>query len=609
MQKLIRLTKKYHYLIVAGLLGLMFGLGVTSMAHDSAIADEVAHIPAAYSYLHFGDYRLNPEHPPLIKDLAAAPLQFLPLSFPTTTTAWTKDVNNQWIVGRHFLYYDGNNASQILFYSRLPILILAIVFGAVFYEVARRKFGVAVGLLSVFFYSLDPNILAHARYVTTDIGAAATIFIAIVCFVNFMQKPNYKTGSLAAIFLAIAELSKFSAVLLPPLYAFLVLVAVVSWSKGSWVSRLRQYGWGLLAVGSAALVLVWLYYIANTIHMSAETQQHLVTGVGLHDWKLAIITRIASYNHLPGAIAFTQYVLGILMVLGRVAGGNTTFFLGKVSNQSFLWYFPVTFMLKTPLAMLVLITICVASAVVGSFRKPFADLRPRLQAFCQHHFLRLAAVSFIALYIVFSMSGNLDLGIRHLMPIFPFVFLLVAYEVVYLGRKLSARQRILPGIVLALLMGYLAYANFSVYPSYIAYFNELIGSPNNASKYLSDSNVDWGQDLLRLQDYIAKHHIAHIAVDYFGGDEPQYRFCDRRYSADGTLIRDATGFDCSHSPYLLWDASKGIYAGQYMAVSETDLMSDLYINPHPKGNVGYARLRAMKPVAQVGHSIYVYKLH
>jgi len=133
------LLTKYEKLVVGLLLGLMLLLGIFSMREDSAIVDEVAHIPAGYSYLKFLDYRLNPEHPPLIKDIAALPLLLMKLKFPSEITAWTTEPNGQWEVGWNFIYHLGNNADKIIFYSRLPILVLSLIFGYVSVSVHSTK--------------------------------------------------------------------------------------------------------------------------------------------------------------------------------------------------------------------------------------------------------------------------------------------------------------------------------------------------------------------------------------------------------------------------------------------------------------------------------------
>lgn len=607
--KLILLIKRYQWFIVAFLLGIMLGLGVNSMAHDSAIVDEVAHIPAGYSYLKYQYYRLNPEHPPLIKVLAGAPLQFMKLSFPLKNPTWTTDVNGQWEAGWHFLYHDGNNAARIIFYARLPILILAIVFGFFLYRFCRQRFGVAVGLLALFFYALCPNIIAHARLVTTDLGAMAFITIAIFTYVKFLEKPSFKTGAWATIGFALAQLAKFSAVMLVPLYLIMIAVAVVAWkSYGNWKKRLWVYGSGLVILGLSSLVLIWLAYLPLTWHMPTDVQQRLVAGSLHSGWKQQLALKLVSYNHIFGIKALTQYILGVLMVFGRVVGGNTTYFLGHVSNQSFIWYFPFTYLIKTPISLLLLIIISIGVAIFRYLHKSPRKVWDNFKYFAQNHFMRLTAIIFIGLYVYTSISGNLNLGIRHLLPIFPFIFLLVAYEIVSILRSLTIKK-VWSMIVIFIFMIYYAFASFSIFPSYIAYANELIGGPTNFSKYVTDSSVDWGQDLLRLQDYVKEHHIAHIAVDYFGGGEPKYYFCVRKYDTSGYLIKNSNGYDCSKSPYIEWHADRGIYPGQYMAVSETFLMNDLYYSPHRPNQTGYDQLRKMTPIAKIGYSIYVYKLY
>src|SRR6266403_3162455 len=238
----------WHMYIAAAMLMVMFGLGVSSMAGNSAIVDEVAHIPSAYSYLHYGDYRLNPEHPPLMKDLAGLPLQFMHVKFPDDKPAWTTNVNGQWDTGWDFLYRMGNNADAILMWSRLPIFALAIGFGAFLYWFARRKWGTAVALITLFFYTLSPNLLAHSTVVTTDLGASVFIFLAIVTFARFADKPTRDNVLLLSLALAGAQVAKFSSALLYPLLAVITLGLVwLAKNPGTAKERLKTYTGGFLA--------------------------------------------------------------------------------------------------------------------------------------------------------------------------------------------------------------------------------------------------------------------------------------------------------------------------------------------------------------------------
>ena len=145
------------------MLGLMFALLFVSAWNDSAIMDELAHLPAAYSYVKLKDMRLNPEHPPLIKDLAGLPLLFLNLKFPTDTPYWKDGVNGQWAQGAVFLYESGNDPDKILRLARLPVMLLAILFGWLLFLWVRSLYGSKVAFLTLFFYVLAPTFLAHSR--------------------------------------------------------------------------------------------------------------------------------------------------------------------------------------------------------------------------------------------------------------------------------------------------------------------------------------------------------------------------------------------------------------------------------------------------------------
>lgn len=269
--------EQHYRLVVVLLLLLMATLGLSSMAGDSGIVDEVAHIPAGYSYLKYGDYRLNPEHPPLLKDLAAFPLLLLDLKFPLTIPAWTTESNGQWETGWNFIYHIGNDADKILFWSRLPILLLALLFGYILYRFAKKRYGLRVALLTLFLFTLSPNLLAHSRLVTTDLGIAAFMFFAFYFFFEFLEKPSRKSLAWATLFFALMQLAKFSAVIIYPFFGLLALIAVVTWqSPPTWQQRFKVYIGGLLLIFLASFLLVWIVYIPHTWNMPLEVQDKLI---------------------------------------------------------------------------------------------------------------------------------------------------------------------------------------------------------------------------------------------------------------------------------------------------------------------------------------------
>jgi Dolichyl-phosphate-mannose-protein mannosyltransferase len=604
---LVDFGRRWHWCTAGALLVVMFSLGISSMANDSATVDEVAHIPAAYSYLHYGDYRLNPEHPPLIKDLAGLPLQFLNLRFPDNEAAWTTQVNGQSDSGWSFIYHIGNDAQSILFWARLPILLLAVSFGVVLYRFALRRWGKAVALLTLLFYALSPNIIAHAHYVTTDLGASVFMFLALMGYIRFTERPNGQNLFLLSLCLAGAQLVKFSSIVLYPILLLVTIGVVIAYRQPqSWITRARLYVGGLVAASALSVIWVWIYYIPHVRHMPGYVQERLISG-SLNGRTAGIANDLIALSQHVTLKPLVQYLLGLAMVYGRVTGGSVTYFNGEVSNQSFRLYFPELFIIKTQVAFLILGLIALSLLLIRIYRRGW---RQEIGATIREHLALCTLGCFAVCYFAISVAGNLNLGIRHILPIFAPLFILVAVATVSLARKLAGtRWRAASVCTLATLLGWYAVATFWIYPAFTAYFNELIGGPANAYKYVSDSGVDWGQDLVRLKQYVDSHpEINHLTLDYFGGGDARYYFCKRAHDGRGQLIATTEGYDCTDSIYESWHPQNGPYPGQYIAVSETFLENDLWYSAQ-RGDKGYERLRNMQPVAEIGYSIYLFKLY
>ena len=201
------LTNRVTNIIAFLLLIFMFVLAVFSMKDDSVTMDELAHLPAGYSYLTQKDMRLNPEHPPLMKDLAAIPLLFIKnINFPSEIGAWKEDVNGQWAFGFNFLYQSGNPVDKMIFWGRIPMILILILLGFYIFKWTKELFGQKTALLALFLFSFSPTFLAHGRLVTTDVGAAAGVFIATYYFIKAFQQPIKKNIILAGIAFGLAEL-------------------------------------------------------------------------------------------------------------------------------------------------------------------------------------------------------------------------------------------------------------------------------------------------------------------------------------------------------------------------------------------------------------------
>ncbi len=590
--------KKHAWFFVTIMLGAFFLLSLSLARQESATYDERAHIPAAYTYVDRSDMRLNPEHPPLLKDLAGAPLLFLGLSFPYNHPDWEKSgINGQWSLGTAFLYGSGNDADSIIFWSRLPIILVAVLLGFLIYRFTKELAGTVAGLFALLLYVADPNVIAHSHYVTTDIGIAASIFASFYFFVRFLRNPNWKNVLLSGIFLGIAELTKFSAVLLFPIFGlFAVLYAITRPAQQG-----SNFGKRLLTVlayvgrytGSVAVafMLIYVVYAANTVTMPGEKL------VAVADIKLGQQNAYAQFAHAlvettsHSAVLkpLSAYFLGVGMVFERVGGGNVYYFLGTVGSDATPWYFPIIFFLKeTPLLLgLLLMTTCYTLFRIG---KAFSKTSIRsLAGFIAHsfqsHITQYLMGFFIVFYAYISITGNLNIGFRHLFPILPFLFVLISKTVFDFIRRQDFHGERTSRIMLGIAALSVAAVPILSYPSYLSYFNGIAGGTKNGYMVATDSNYDWGQDMKRLRDFVDRNGIEKIRVDYFGGAEPAYYLGDR---------------------YVPWYDQRAPEPGWY-AISALFYQESLY-RKNPDGKPTYGWLSAYAPVARAGDSIFIYHI-
>jgi 4-amino-4-deoxy-L-arabinose transferase-like glycosyltransferase len=613
------------------MLAFMFILMFFSSWNDSATMDELAHIPAGYSYLTQRDYRLNPEHPPLIKDLAAVPLLFLNLKFPTDANAWKNDINGQWDMGRIFLYESGNNADQILHFSRFPIMLLAILFGWLLFEWVRKIYGDKVALLTLFFFSFSPTFIAHSRYVTTDLGAAFGFFIGIVAFVNFLQRQNKKNLVIAGIIFGVAEMLKFSVVLLAPLYVVFGILWVIleNYHEPKKIIResLKMLG-KILIIGLIGLILITIVYQFHIWNYPPERQVADTVFI-LNSFGFRPAANLAVWMaDKPVFRALGQYFLGILMVLQRSAGGNTAYFMGDVSSTSWHFYFPFLYFLKEHLAFHIFTLIAIIFSIVNIIKARRGNLVAVL-GWCRDNFVLTAGIIFIAVYWAQAISSNLNIGIRHVLPTFPFIYLLVSRQIIrwlrtpnldnpqtlmeWIKDAIQTLMRSLKKYLVAVILGiWIILATFITFPYYLSYYNELAGGTPYGYKIAADSNYDWGQDLKRLVKFVDDNKIEKIAIDYFGGGNVQYYLGDCSENSHGRVrISRAQSASERFSCAEPWWSSKGQpAAGSWFAISAT-FRQGAFAKPvknfiqNPEDT--YSWLKDKTPVARAGTSIFIYK--
>lgn len=587
-------------IMVAGLLMLGAARG------DSAITDELAHIPAGYSYVRYLDYRLNPEHPPLVKVLASLPLLFKDLKFPTETAEWQNGVNEQWSLGTKFLYENGNDADKIIFWARLGPIILTLILTVLIYVFAKELVGRWWALLPAFLFAFSPAVLAHGHYVTTDLGAAFGVFIALWLYLKYLAKPSSKSLVFAGLAFGAAQLLKFSNGLLAPYFVLLVITVAVAGGRREFWKRLWLGFRNLILIFVIALLIVYATYAVFNFNQPAIKQ------AADAEFLLATINpRLAAeavvwMSGVPILKPLGEYFLGLFMVLQRASGGNTAYFLGEVANTGWRHYFPVVFLLKEPMPSLIIMAV----GFLLGFGRCLKSIKPLLSKglsifrdYLTIHLSEFAMIFFVMIYWVVSIRTPLNIGVRHLIPTLPFIYILAASAFKKWFNSIDTRFSFYTKTALVglLLVWQLVIVGFS-YPYYIAYFNQFGGGLDGGYRYVTDSNYDWGQDLKRLAMQIAKvnndhddyNNIDKIAVDYFGAGNPKYYLGDVAepwWSARNNPLNEGIGWLAVSINTL--QGAKGELRPPLKRAPEDEYQ--WLENPY-------------QPFARAGKSIFIYKL-
>ncbi|MEI7690378.1 MAG: glycosyltransferase family 39 protein [bacterium] len=574
-------------IIVIGLLVVMFVLMFFSVRNDSPIVDEIAHIPSGFSYVTTGDYRLNPEHPPLIKDLSAIPLVLWGAKFPYDY--WRSNspvVNNQWEIGWDFIYRFGNDPNTLILLAKIPIMLLSLLFGYFVYRWATELFGKKAGIFALILYVFNTNIIAHSRFVTTDLGISFALFLAMYLLYKYIKYPTKIHLLFAGLGFGLTLVTKFSAAILAPTFVIVFILMLVRKGDGEERSFLaeindkkigKRFLSGLvsfLIIGLIGIFTMWLFYIPHTINMPSAVQQKLIYESLPGDNGLAKQAKNVLLPLSDHALTkpLAQWFLGFFMVTGHVEGGHDAFLLGKVSNHGWWYYYPVTFALKTPIPIFAFFLLVII----------FWKRLNRKDWFTEAYLWIIPVV-----LMIMGMQGKINLGIRYMLPVYAFIFIFLARLAGLVDYK-ALRKKItfLPSLIILLTLWYIAEA-ILIFPHYLAYYNEFIGSYKNGYKYLTDSNTDWGQDIRRLNDWTNNNNVDKIYVDVFPGAFPA-----KYYLGDKAIE---------------WHVQNGKPQG-YFALSAT-FFQNSRLKKTANNGMDYSWLDSVKPVANIGGSILIYKLN
>jgi 4-amino-4-deoxy-L-arabinose transferase-like glycosyltransferase len=550
------------WLAVAALL-LFYFLALHSLVGDSPTMDEQNHVARGLAFLRTGDPRLSLEHPPLVNSLSALPLLTMPeLRLPTDHASWER--REGWYeFADLFLWQYNHDVTRIIFLARLPIVWLTLALALVGYRFAGQLWGKAAALPALVLLLFEPNLLAHGRYATTDMGATMFTFLTTWLLWRLWCSPGrwpWAAWAAAAGAMGLAFGSKLSTLGFAPVW--LVLAVLPLYPAGP-VSRWRAAAlrvMQLAAAGVAALLVVWLIF-------------------GLEWGPFAFVSpALEPYNRLAGPMPTFWAGLEQAALLGG-GGRMLAFLLGRFAEAGFVGYFPFAFLVKTPLIVILL----GAAASILLLRQP--DTRRRAL------FLLVAAVG----YYLFLMQSALNIGYRHALPALPYLLVLISGLAAPELRRSGHRWR-LPGAALGWGAAGLVIVALWIHPHYLSYFNPAAGGPANGYQVLTDSNVDWGQDLLRLQEWMAANDTPSVKLGWFGTADPNYY--GMAHEPLPGLGRDAFFRLWWEPPFDPTAPAPGVYAISASSLWEPPLRVD-------EKRV-YAWFRDRPPDDRVGYSILIY---
>lgn len=562
--------------IITFLLLFFFSLAMDSLRGDSPTIDEQNHIARGLAFLRTGDPRLSLEHPPLVNSLSALPLLTMPeLRLPIDHPSWER--REGWYEFADLFFWQYNHdVTRIVFLARLPIVYLLIFLSLAAYRFASSLWGRISATLAMGLILFEPNLLAHGRYATTDLGGTFFVFLAtftIWWMWQIADRWNWFRWLLATVAIGLALGSKLSSIGFVIIWGVLAILPLyptfLSKVKfGYFLPALRRLG-QLATAGIASLLVLWALF-------GFEWRSNLFITPGLAD-----------LTNFP--IPMPTYWAGLEQVLLLTGQGRSqSFMLGRFSEDGFLTYFPVAFLTKTPLVLLFL-------------------LIPATLLLIRNQQTRRAAIFLlipVGGFFLISMQSALNIGFRHLLPIVPFYLVLISglasRQLVseFSSKRTGFHQRLpvslVTGGLFLLLLGALW-----IHPHYLSFFNQLTGGPANGYRVLTDSNVDWGQDLLRLKSWMSENNVERVKLGWFGSADPEYY---------GILNDPLPGIGRDEYFRLWWDVpfnrenpEPGIYAISASSLWELPLRED--------EKTVYAWFREREPDDRIGYSILIYEIH
>lgn len=540
-------------------------MAATSARRTGVTFDEPAHLAGGRAYWEAGDYRFHAENGLLPQRWAALPAWLGGTAFPTKNSgAWER--GDVWSVARTYLFASGNDLRALLASARAMIVLLGVVLLVALWRWSASLWGERGALVTLALAAFCPHLLAHGSLATSDLAATLGFTVALLAWWRLLHRVTPARVVGAGVATALLALSKFSGVLLAPVVLLLLFVRLarrhdlpVGWRGARFrvagIRRLGPLGLGVLGAAAIGWGGIWAGY---GFRFSAAPGQD--AAAFLQPWAEVMIEqpRLAGSTMADGRVpeelvelrpgvvqAFVRwgraheilpeaYLYGLAFT-DRFSRVRLAYFAGEFRERGWREFFPAAFALKSTLA---------SFALAGVAALALGRLRPRLRG---RTLYRLAPwLAFAGVYGAFALTTNLNIGHRHLLPLYAAWYLFAGAAVHF------SRSRLARAVVLSLVLWH-GVESVRVWPHYLTYFNALAGGPAGGHRYLVDSSLDWGQGLPDLRRWLDAHAAGErLYLSYFGSDDPAH------WGISATRLGDVY-FDHSPRRQVLPPLEAGVY--------------------------------------------------
>lgn len=456
----------------------------------SATVDEGAHILAGHRHLQCGDFGINPEHPPMLKMLAAVPLEFMTLEEPAFECGSRLTTKPEMFAdGTSFVVRNG--IDRVVVSTRLAASLPSLFLAILVFAAAWAMFGRWEGLTALALIAFEPSLIAHGSLVTTDMAITATVFAAVFAVYSWRERQTWFRLLVAGLAFGLMLAAKHSAVVFLPII-LAVLAADVLFFSAEKNNLPRRVALQIGAFGLMFLIgftVLWAFYgfrYAAIPNASAETIS--IAGYIKENGRPEMVETFSAKmtDKINRAHLFPEsYVLGMADVIAW--GSRNSFAFGKSYPTGQWWYFPLAFAVKSSVALLLLLPLGLAF--------PFFNAEKRREM--------LFILAPPLLFFGFAMTSAMTIGVRHILPVYGFFIVAAAVGAVWTARKFAAFKYVL----IALLVFHGLTSAFRVAPHYLVFANDFWGGTNNTWRIFRDSNTDTGQDLKTVNEYLKRENI------------------------------------------------------------------------------------------------------